>query len=69
MSGSLARALEHRAPPLGMLRDLQRLYDENPVAIEAFASAIANPSHSLILSMHFNNGRLAFVERREVAKT
>ena len=66
--GALARALDGPTIPSGLMHDLQRLYDENPGAMQMFAGAIANPAHTQTVSLCFHGGRLQYGEYKITAK-
>lgn len=67
--GSLARAVESASVmPLGLMRDLQRLYEESPQAMELFARSIAEPPHTLSITLNFHGHRLVHAEQRVTAK-
>lgn len=54
--------------PTGMLSALERLYRENPVAVERFFLAIQKPEHTMSVGLHFANHRLQYAEFRSTAK-
>jgi hypothetical protein len=43
--------------PFHVVADLQRLYEENPIAFSSFASWIAQPSHTQAVTLRFHGGR------------
>lgn len=52
-----------RAPnviPFGVVKDLERLYEENPRVMEMFAAAIAAPTHTQNVTLCFQGGKLCF---------
>jgi len=51
-----------------LLRALDRLHQENPGALRTFAAWLDAPGHSDSITLHFYNGKLNTVERRQVAK-
>jgi hypothetical protein len=54
--------------PFGMLKDLERLYEECPRAMEMFASTIAAPPHTATVGLIFVAGRLQYGELRVTSK-
>ena len=54
--------------PARLLAALERLYMENPGAMAQFEEMISEPPHTLSLTLHFSDHRLAYSERRETAK-
>lgn len=55
--------------PSSLLATLQRLYEQNPVAMDEFAHSIARPRHTQTVSLHFTGGRLTHMEFRTTAKS
>jgi hypothetical protein len=54
--------------PFGMLKDLERLYEQCPRAMEMFAATIAAPPHTATVSLHFRAGCLYMGEIRSTAQ-
>lgn len=55
--------------PSSLLRSLQHLYEQDPIAMEEFAQAISRPRHTQTVSLHFVGGKLTHMEFRTTAKS
>ena len=54
--------------PDGLMAAFQRLYEENPTAMESFVKWVSIPTHSQSVTLTFHGGRLQLARLETTSK-